>query len=291
LALLSQAAANNPQFMEAFAQASNNKSATLDYFKSARDYGKEGAEKFTTHILSDFAIKALTNSGLNVDVPASTPAMQKLIGEILDLSNSPNIPPQDMSDRVYNALRNASQSVFGAAEGDKGIAKLADALDVVFENTAGLTGQMSAGILGPKNYIGVDQMRNAATAYAFGRASQARHVLKTGTIGRVFTKEQLSDVLGRRAKVLDPITGKFEPGLLPLEATTQIGRNQRAILGEPLTRQLEDLLELARQSKTLPLVATSKQWTWQGNRADWRMSWPLQPVVQSMMLRSKCLRN
>lgn len=258
LALLSEAAANNPVFMEAFTRAAGNSGEVLDYFKSVQNSGKAGAEKFTAHILSDFAIKALTNSGMNVDVPASTPAMQKLIGEILDLSNSPNIPPEDMSDRVYNALRNASQTVFGAAEGDKGIAKLADALDVVFENTAGLTGQMSAGILGPKNYMGVEQMRNAAAAYAFGRASQARHVLKTGTIGRIFTLEQLESTLGRRSQVLDPKTGQFQPGLLPLETTTQVGRGERQILGPEVTKQVQQLLQLMQNQKAAEAASALK---------------------------------
>jgi hypothetical protein len=122
-------------------------------------------------------------------------------------------------------------------------------MDVMLQKVAGLSGQMTAGIMSEGGKIGIEQIRNAASAYAFGRASQARNVLRTGTQGRIFTADQLQSVLGGMEGAYNPATRTLDVGLLPIDEQTQTGNAMRALLGKGLTGNLQDLMALTRSTK------------------------------------------
>ena len=208
------------------------------------------ANRASAQMLSDLFTRALVNSGTQVDVPAATLASEKLIGEMIDLSNSANLKPEEMATRMNNALKQASTSIFGNIEGEKGLPKLAEALDAVLKKAGMLSGKLSAGAVGAGGRVGMQELQNAAAGYIFGQASSLRNVLRTGVAGKIMTADQLASALGYMEGVYDPRTQQMDVGLLPLEATTEGGRALRAALGDKRAKTLDELMELTRTTRT-----------------------------------------
>jgi hypothetical protein len=206
------------------------------------------ANRATAQMLSDLFTRALVNSGTHLDVPAATQASEKLIGEMLDMSNSANMKPEEMGTRMHEALKKASAGIFGT-EAEKGLPKLAEALDAVLKKSALLAGKLNAGVVGAGGRIGVKELQNAAAGHIFSQASHLRNVLRTGVTGKILTADQLASALGYMENVYDPRTGELQVGLLPLETTSERGRLLRAALGEQEAKSLDELVALTRTTQ------------------------------------------